>query len=73
MDDPTVFEPINPVGKCGGCGRDLYPHSTPNICDYRQDCPMHGERWLAYQQALKMRNVRIGDYKPAPAKSDWIA
>lgn len=56
----TTFEAIKPVGTCGACGRDLYPHSTPNICDYRQDCSMHGEPWKQYQLALKMRNTFIG-------------
>lgn len=61
--EPTVFEPINPIGKCGACGRDLYPHSSPNICDYKENCPMHGERWLTYQAARRMQNSRIVDYE----------
>lgn len=59
MTDLTVFEPIKPIGKCGACGKDLYPHSTPNICDYRQDCPMHGDAWRGYQRMRDMQNAYV--------------
>ena len=74
MDDLPVFEPIKAVGKCGACGKELYPHSSPGICDYRQDCPMHGERWQAYQQMLAMRNTRIDKYEDfKPSDRSWMA
>lgn len=59
MEDLPVFEPVKPVGKCGipDCARDLYPGSTPNICGFRQECPMNGEAWLQYQAARRMQNV----------------
>ena len=48
-----VFDAVKPIGQCGACGTELYPHSTPNICSFRADCPMHGDRWMAYQAARR--------------------
>lgn len=59
-DDLQVFKAVKPIGKCEACGRDLYPHSTPNICDYRQDCSMHGEEWMQFQSFRRMRNSLVG-------------
>jgi hypothetical protein len=55
MDLP-VFEAVKPVGTCGACGTELFPHSTPNQCNYRKDCPLHGDKWRDYQSARRMQN-----------------
>lgn len=52
-----VFDAVKPIGKCGACGDMLYPHSTPNLCDYRRDCPIYGDNWMAYQAARRMRRL----------------
>lgn len=43
-----TFETPKPIGKCGTCDRPLYKHSSPNICDYRQDCVLFGDEWKEF-------------------------
>lgn len=57
--DLPVFAPVQPVGKCGVCNRALFPHSTPSICGFKQECPMHGEEWMRYQRNRQMQNTWI--------------
>lgn len=60
MSELPVFDAVKAVGRCGLCGRELYPHSQPNICNYQDSCPMRGDRWMAYQAARREQNF----YRP---------
>lgn len=60
MSELPTFDAVKAIAKCGACGKELFPHSTPNICDYREDCPMHGEAWMQYQSARRMQNAYSG-------------
>lgn len=61
-NDLPIFEPPNAVGMCRVCGKTLYPHSTPNICGFKENCPMYGEQWQQYQYA---RSMPMMGYNPA--------
>jgi hypothetical protein len=53
----SCFAALQPVALCGACGKKLYEHSTPNMCEYRDDCPLRGSDWARYKRALDMRGV----------------
>lgn len=54
-----VFEPVKPIGVCGLCQNELYPHSTCQHLARPDNCPLHGERWNELKMMHAARNIYI--------------
>lgn len=54
-DKIPVLSKLRPLARCGGCGLDLYAHST---CRSQNDaCPLRGAQWAQMLQARAMQNA----------------
>lgn len=58
-DELPVFEPVKPVGVCGGCGHSLYSHTSHcrAALGPKDDCPLFSDEWNRGKRVRDMMNA----------------